>query len=133
MTEISDAELAGFIDEALSADQMTRIESALRRDDALCKRLDSLRQSTDQGWHSVGAIWRSQRLSCPSRSQLGSYLLDALDPSILSYIQLHLDVVGCRTCQANLADLRAQQQSQSADTAQRRRRLFQSSVGRLKG
>lgn len=133
MTPISDADLASFMDEALSVEEMARIEAALRRDRALRKRLESLRQSRDQGWHSVGAIWRTHRLSCPSRSQLGGYLLDALDASLQGYIRLHLEAVGCRSCQADLADLRARDEGQAPQVVQRRRRLFQSSVGHLKG
>ena len=44
------------------------------------------------------------------------------------YLQFHLDEIGCRFCQANVADLR-----QSADpNAERRvRKYFETSVGRL--
>ena len=49
------------------------------------------------------------RLTCPSRQQLGSYLLDALDPELAAYLKFHLEVVECPFCQANLADLEASQ------------------------
>ena len=47
-------------------------------------------------------------MTCPSREQLGSLLLDALDPELAAYFQFHLDVVECPFCQANLDDLKAQ-------------------------
>jgi len=132
VTEISDADLASFSDEALAPEEMVRIEMALRASAALRKRLDGMRQARDRGWHSVGAVWRGHRLSCPTRSQLGSFLLDALDPQWQDYIRFHLELVGCRVCQANLADLKARQEEQVPATVERRRRLFQSSVGQLK-
>ena len=69
-----------------------------------------LLQERDRGEHSVGAIWRRQRLSCVKREQLGSYLLGVLDDDVQDYIQFHLRTIGCAYCLANLADLQTQQQ-----------------------
>ena len=70
--------------------------------------------------------------SCPSREQLGSYLLRALPDDAAGYIAFHLDAIGCRCCQANLADLE-NQQAEAGEVAQtRRRRYFQSSAGYLR-
>ncbi len=132
MDTISDADLANFMDEALSAEEMVRIETAVRASAALRKRFDGIRQARDRGWHSAGAIWRGHHLSCPTRSQLGSFLLDALDPQWQDYIRFHTEVVACRMCLANLADLKARQEEQAPTTAERRRRVFQSSVGHIK-
>ena len=60
----------------------------------------------DRGEHTVGAIWRRERVSCPTRDQLGGYLLGAGDDDLLKYVRFHLEVVGCPYCQANLDDLR---------------------------
>ncbi len=91
-------------------------------------RLEDVRQNReDAGLHTLGAIWRRGRLTCPTRQQLGSLLLDALDPELASYIQFHLDVVACPFCQANLADLKART-AQPASAAQgRRNRILTSS------
>ncbi len=132
MTTISDVDLAHFMDEALSPTEMVRIETSLRESPSLRSRLEGLRQARDRGWHSVGAIWRGHRLSCPTRSQLGSYLLDAVDAAWKDYITFHIDVVGCRICQANLEDLRARQQDHAPAVVERRRRVYHSSVGRLR-
>ena len=68
-------------------------------------------------------------MTCPSRQQLGSYLLDALDPELASYLQFHLEVVVCPFCQANLADLKVQSQVAAAARASKNRqhRILQSS------
>lgn len=76
----------------------------------------------------MSEIWRKARLSCPGRRQLGSYLLGALPPEWTDYIEFHLQTVGCRYCQANLADL--QEAGQASEPVQRRRqKFFQSSAG----
>ena len=46
------------------------------------------------------------------------------------YIRFHLETIGCRYCQANLADLAAASQPDEAPV-QRRRRYFQTSAGYL--
>ncbi len=67
-------------------------------------------QERDRGEHSLGAVWRRERLTCPTREQLGSYLLQVLDEGEQDYLDFHLNVIGCPYCVANLADLQALQQ-----------------------
>ena len=88
-------------------------------------------QERDRGEHSVGAVWRRHRLSCPTREQLGSFLLQALEPDFQDYVEFHLETVACPYCLANLADLQARQQEAAPQAHQRRRRFFQSSAGLL--
>jgi hypothetical protein len=129
----TNADLEGFLDEALPADAMAAIEEALRKDEALAERLASAIGRRDAGVHTLGAIWRRNRLTCPTREQLGSYLMDVLDPAHADYIEFHLQTVGCRYCAANLEDLRAEQAAlESAASEQRRRRYYQSSAGHLR-
>jgi len=131
---ISDAVLLAFLDEALSSEKMSVLEQAIRTDAELRKRIEILVSQRDSGVHSLGDIWRRHRLSCPTREQLGSYLLGAMLEDASQYIEFHIETVGCRYCQANLEDLRiAQKQSKAAEPAasQRRQRIYQSSVGRM--
>jgi hypothetical protein len=127
----TDSDLERFLDEALPAERMTEIEAALRDDAALQARLAAVVGRRDAGVHSLGAIWRRRRLSCPSREQLGSYLLGVLDEAHADYLQFHLETAGCRVCQASLADLGEQQSAASQVVDERRRRYFQSSAGYL--
>jgi hypothetical protein len=90
-------------------------------------------QERDRGEHSLGAIWRRSRLTCPSREQLGSYLLQVLDPDLQDYLEFHLRTVGCSYCLANLADLQALQKEPPPKVRERRRRFFESSAGLLPG
>ena len=129
---ITDAELDGFLDEALPPERMAAIEAALRDDEALKKRLAASVGRRDAGVHSLSAVWRRHRLSCLTREQLGSHLLGVLDPGAEDYLRFHLEVVACRYCQASLQDLR--DQHAAADKVvieQRRTRYFQSSAGYL--
>ena len=98
--------LRDYLADALPAEDLARVEKALRESSELRDRLESVRQGREEGGlHSLGAIWRRSRLTCPSRQQLGSLLLDALDPDLAAYLRFHIEVVECPYCQANLADL----------------------------
>ena len=81
----------------------------------------------------MGEIWRAGRLSCPSREQLGSFLLGVLADEWEDYVSFHVEMVGCRTCRANLDDLRSRQAEGAEVTQIRRRRYFQTSAGYLRG
>ena len=126
----SDHDLLGYLDEMLPAERMAAIERALRDSESLRRRAATLSRRRDDGVHSVGEIWRRLRLSCPSRSDLGGFLLGTLDDGPAEYIDFHLRTVGCRYCLANLGDLEDAQRSQS-DASPRRRRFFESSAGYL--
>lgn len=129
---ITDQILQAYLDEALTADQMARIEMLLREDSTMAAKLARLVGERDAGIHTIGEIWRRHRLSCPTRQQLGSYLLNAMMPEECQYIQFHLEVVSCRFCQSNLEDLKRTQQESQTQSSHRRRKYFQSSAGYLK-
>jgi hypothetical protein len=126
------SDLEAYLDEALPPEEMARIEKAVREDAALMRSLASIHARRGEGIHTLGAIWRQRRLSCPTRQQLGSSLLGAIDDDFARYIAFHVEVVGCRYCQANLADLRMQQDGVEQVVTTRRRKYFQSSAGYLK-
>lgn len=127
----TDQELLAYLDESLSIELMSQVETGLRHSDSLRVRLAQLSQQRDHGAHSVGEIWRRNRLSCPSRSQLGGYLLETLTPDYQNYVEFHMNQTGCRYCAANLEDLKAGMSAASAETERRRQKYFQSSAGYL--
>jgi RNA polymerase sigma factor (sigma-70 family) len=80
---------------------------------------------------SIAKIWREEGISCPKRSTLGRHLLGALTDDWTSFIEFHVESAGCDRCNANLDDLRSEDQ-RDADAANRlRERCFASSVGFL--
>lgn len=127
------SDLEAYLDEALPAEQMSNVEDALRRDNDLRQTISDLNGRRDAGVHSLGAIWRRHRLSCPTRDQLGSFLLDALSNELADYIRFHVEEVGCRYCQSNLTDLERLQKGASETVERRRQKYFQSSAGYLSG
>ncbi len=127
---MNDATLLAYIDEALTIDQMTTVEKLVREDSQLRERLATLVLQRDNGVHTLGDIWRRNRLSCPTREEIGSFLLKAMQDDRWEYIQFHIDVVGCQVCKSNLEDLSATLEQEAASV--RRHKFFQSSVGRLK-
>jgi hypothetical protein len=131
---ITDPVLLAYLEESLASEVMAKIEEALRNDAALRERLANLIAKRESGVHSVGDIWRRNRLSCPTREELGSYLLGAMMDDAADYIRFHLERIGCRYCLANLEDLKNSQEATQpvASVRERRNRLFQSSVGRIR-
>lgn len=126
-------ELIGYLEEALPDDVMVRVEEQLRTNAAWRAALVELRDAVDLGEHSIATIWRRHRLTCPSREDLGAYLIGAALPEGGDYIRFHLEVVGCRLCQANVLDLEGSKLPSAGATegslGGRRRRFFESSVG----
>lgn len=130
--DVTQADLEAYLDEALPVEDMATIEEALRAEPALLDELAKIHARRDSGVHTLGEIWRRQRLTCPPRQELGSYLLGVLPPERADYIRFHLETVGCRLCRASVDDLESQQQDQGEEVQQRRRRYFESSAGYLK-
>ena len=128
----SEVELEAYLDEALSPARMAEIESTLRDQPDMSAQLAAINGRRDAGVHSLGEIWRRHRLTCPSREQLGSYLLGATPKELADYIRFHLTEIECRVCAANLNDLETQQADKQAQAQNRRRRYFQSSAGYLR-
>ncbi len=126
------ADLEAYLDEALPPEQMTSIEMALRAQPQLLRQLSEINARRDAGVHSLGEIWRRERLTCPTRQQWGSFLLSILPDEQMDYLNFHLEQVGCRYCQANLADLQTQQAEAAETVTRRRTRYFQSSAGYLR-
>jgi hypothetical protein len=131
MTPITEQTLRAYLDDTLGEAETAHIERELRASEALRGQLRDLLAAGDRGEHSVGAIWRRHRLTCPTREQLGSFLLDVLEPAHRDYVAFHLDVVGCPFCQANLADLKNLDRD-AAPAQNFRRRVFDSSANLLK-
>jgi hypothetical protein len=131
MPEITREQLHAYLDDALSDPETAQLEQALRGSEELRRRLRQAMQERDRGEHSLGAVWRRGRLTCPTREQLGTYLLQVLDEAQQSYIDFHLKTVGCPYCLANLHDLEALRREPAPQAKERRRRFFQSSAGFL--
>ncbi len=128
----SNSELEAFLDETLPVERMAVVEEAIRASGELQQRLVAINGRRDAGVHSLGEIWRRHRLSCPSREQLGSFLLGVLPPDVADYIKFHVETIQCRYCTASISDLKSQQSSTEPEITRRRQKYFQSSVGHLR-
>lgn len=130
--QFSNTELEAYLDEDLPDARMAEIEAELRDDPAMIDRLKEVVGRLDAGVHSLASTWRRHRLSCASREQLGSYLLEVLDAEQTDYLRFHLERIGCRYCNASLDDLRQQHAAADKSAAESRRsKYFQSSAGYL--
>jgi len=106
MPDITRQMLRDYLNDALPEKETALIERALRESASVRRELQDVLEEVDRGEHTVGAIWRRERVSCPTREQLGGYLLGSIDAGLEDYIEFHLDVIGCPYCQANLDDLK---------------------------
>jgi anti-sigma factor RsiW len=128
--DFTDEELFAYADECLLPERCVVIEQSLRQDQTLVERLATLLSERDQGEHSLGQLWRRNRLSCPSRAVWAAYVDGRLGDGLTQYLQFHLETVGCRVCAANFADL--SHRDQSTENERRTRKIFQSSAGTLR-
>jgi len=131
-TKFTHADLEAYLDEALLPADMAEVERQLRTNRQLGRELAAINARRDAGVHTLGEIWRRQRVSCPTREQLGSFLLGALAPEHADYIAFHIEKAGCRFCRANHDDLKARQEEANDAVATRRKKYFQSSAGYLR-
>jgi len=132
-SDFSESELQAYLDESLAPSEMAAIESAIRANPRLLDRLAVLNRRRDAGVFTLGELWRRERLTCPARDQLVGFLAGTIPPQHAAYIQFHIDAVGCRFCDANLEDLKQQQQEPPTSVSSRRSRFYQSSAGYLRG
>jgi len=68
---------------------------------------------------SVSYVWIEERISCPNRDLLRSYLCDSLEGDHQDYVKFHLETIGCPYCQANLEDLEVAIESDKDDLESR--------------
>lgn len=129
-SSLTDEEILAYLDEMLPADRSAEVERLMREQSDLKHRAALLSRRRDSGGHTVGEIWRRRQVSCPSRELLGTYVLGVADPDQEDYILFHIEVVGCRICNANLQDLKSQQSAEDGST--RQKRYFESSAGLLR-
>jgi hypothetical protein len=131
MSPFTREQLIAYLEDSLSDGQTAQVEQALRQSEPLRSQLRDLIAERDRGEHTLGAIWRRHRLTCPSREQLGNFVLQVVDRDQKDYLEFHLHTIGCAFCLANLADLQALQKEAPNQTQRRRKRFFESSAGLL--
>lgn len=130
MNRFTDEELLAFIDERLATDRCSLVEQTLRGDRQLANRLVELIAQQDEGGHTIGQLWRRERLSCPPRAVLAALVDGRLGDRLSQYLRFHIETIGCRICAANLADLNRTDSSTEAE--RRSSKIFQSSAGHLR-
>ncbi len=78
----------------------------------------------------LSETWVEGRFTCPKRSTIGSWLLGSLDQEWSSYVDFHLNTVGCAICRANLDDLENTIKKKQQDNILKQK-IFESSIGFL--
>ncbi|QDT66456.1 hypothetical protein [Calycomorphotria hydatis] len=127
----TDSCLEGYLHEQLPHATMVELEQALRSSTELRDRLAEIITRHDLGSHTIGSLWRQERLSCPERTELQNYLLGILDEDVEDWVRFHVETLGCRYCAASLEDLQSTAARDAKESETRRQRYFETSVGRL--
>ena len=133
MPEITKEVLRDYLNDALPPDRAAAVERRVREEPQLLALVAEARAEADPADHSVGAVWRRERLSCPSRETLSSFVQDLLDADHAEYVRFHLIEICCPACNANRDDLARLRDEPVADRARRRKRIVDSSAGELRG
>lgn len=129
LVDFTDEELLAYVDERMPSARATDLERQLRVPGELLNRLIGLLRSSEHGDVTLGGMWRRGRWSCPPRGVWAGYASGRLGDGLSQYLQFHIDVIGCRICEASLRDLK---QSDGSDGEDRVRKIFQSSAGQLR-
>lgn len=130
MSNVTREQLHAYLDDALDEAETARIEKLIRTTAEMRKRLAKVREERDRGEHSLGAVWRRERLSCMPRESLSGFLHGILDADLHRYVDFHIKTIGCASCLANLEDLKEKQTEPVSET-RRRKRYFETSARML--
>jgi hypothetical protein len=130
MSDITREQLHAYLDDALDDSEAAKVEKALRDSGDLQKQLRHVREERDRGEHSLGGVWRRERLSCLTREQLTGFIHGVLDAGEQQYIEFHLKTIACTMCLANTEDLR-EKLAEPAAQSRRRKRYYETSAGML--
>ena len=94
---------------------MVEIETALRQDAELVTCVARLSAQRDAGVHSLGDFWRRGRISCPTREQIGSFLLGALPDDQIAAVLTYLRNFGGNSAAAVTTEQVAAARAKFAD------------------
>lgn len=125
-------ELEAYLDEGLNAERMAEIETALRRQPELLRRLAAIHARRDGGVHTLAEIWRRSQIGVPTREELSNYVRGVLPKEHAAYIRFRVETLKCRLTIANLRDLEAQRKEAESQVTARRRKFFAVSIRHLK-
>jgi hypothetical protein len=125
MADFTNEELLAWLDETLPLERSSAFELHARQSPEIRERLESLRQSRDQGGLTLGEIWRRHRIGCFSRDVLARHLRGETGSGLSEQIQFHLETIECVWCRATI-------ESMSETDLTRTTRVFQTSLGGLK-
>jgi hypothetical protein len=82
--------------------------------------------------HSLSLLWKRERISCPHRDILASFVHGSLPAAQVDYVRFHLDVIGCGVCQANVRDLREEDREEEPALRKVRDEVLRSTTAFLK-
>jgi RNA polymerase sigma factor (sigma-70 family) len=83
-------------------------------------------QQAEPSDSALTEVWEENRFTCPKRSTIGRFLLETLEEPWKSYVDFHVNRLGCRFCRANVEDL---QKANEAEQQKAQKKFFESTIG----
>jgi hypothetical protein len=130
-THFTDAELEAYLDESLDSARAAQVESAIRTDKELIRRLSMINGRRDAGIHTLGEIWRRNQIGVPTTESMGNFLLGVLPESESEYINFRMKQLCCPFTLAMYNDLQTQQSESAEMSKTRREKFYKTSAGLL--
>lgn len=126
--EFNDSELEAYLDESLDASRAAELESFLRNDSGLLKRLSMINGRRDAGIHTLGEIWRRNQVGVPSPEEIAAHLAGKLSPAESEYIEFRVKELKCVFTIAMLQDARPQNPDDASKSRSRRQKIYDQSA-----
>lgn len=131
-TDFTDAELEAYLDESLDPIRAADVESALRSDKALLKRLALINGRRNAGVHTLGEIWRRNQIGVPTLEDMERYVNGGLSNEEGSYIKFRMDELKCPFTLAMYHGVQSQQSENAELSKSRREKFFEKSARLLR-
>jgi hypothetical protein len=124
--EFNDSELEAYLDESLDALRAAELESVLRNDSNLLKRLSMINGRRDAGIHTIGEIWRRNQIGVPSPEEIQAHLEGKLSPTESEYIEFRIKELKCVFTIAMLQDAKSQQHQDRGPSNRLQKKIYES-------
>lgn len=129
--EFNDSELEAYLDESLDSARASEIETALRNDPELLKRLSQINGRRDAGIHTLGEIWRRNQVGVPSPEEIEQHLQGSLPKEDSEYIEFRIRELKCVFTIALLQDAMSQRKDDGRQSKSRQEKIYENSADLL--
>jgi hypothetical protein len=130
--EFNDSEFEAYLDESLDSARALDLETALRSDPQLLKRLSQINGRRDAGIHTLGEIWRRNQVGVPSPEEIELHLQGKLPQEEADYVEFRIKELKCVFTIALLQDAMSRRKDDGRQSRSRQEKIYEKSSDLLK-